>query len=330
MELKDTFNRSHDYLRISLTERCNLRCTYCMPEEGVALSPKPKIMNVDEILGISKVFVDQGIKKIRLTGGEPLVKRGIDRILKGLSSYDIELSITTNAVILDQHLDILKSTGVRNLNISIDTLQKEKFRIITRRDHYSRVMNVIQKVQADPFFNVKLNAVLIKGFNDDEIVDFIELTRDMNIGMRFIEFMPFNGNQWEVDKLVSDQKVLETLQAYYGPSVIQRLQDKQNDTSRNYRIGDYKGSFALISTVTNPFCDSCNRIRLMANGKIKNCLFSPGETDILGPYREGKDIVPIIQSSLLKKHQSRGGLSADSDFINPDKHNNRSMIMIGG
>lgn len=326
----DPFGRTHTYLRISLTERCNLRCTYCMPEEGVKLSPRSQIMNAKEVIGLAKEFVSLGVTKIRLTGGEPLVKKGIDRILRGLSQLKVDLSITTNALILDRYIDLLKETGVRHLNISIDTLSREKYEIITRRDQYLTVLNAIHKVSNDPFFKVKLNAVLIKGFNDMEIIDFIELTKEMDLSMRFIEFMPFDGNRWNMEKLVSQEEVLSIVHQHYQKEKTIRLIDQKNDTARNFKIEGFKGTFAIISTVTNPFCDSCNRIRLMANGKIKNCLFSTGETDLLTHYRAGKDIKPLIQENISAKKESRGGLIQNEAFTNTDNHKNRSMIMIGG
>lgn len=301
-----------------------------MPEEGVKLSPRPHIMNADEVIGIAQEFVKMGVTKIRLTGGEPLVKKGIDRILRGLAQLDVTLSMTTNAVILDRYIDLLKETGVRHLNISIDTLNREKFEVITRRDQYLTVMDAIRKVSRDPFFKVKLNAVLIKGFNDMEIIDFIELTREMNLSMRFIEFMPFDGNRWNMDKLVSQNDILSIVHNHYQAQKTIRLKDQKNDTARNYQISGYKGSFAIISTVTNPFCDTCNRIRLMANGQIKNCLFSSGETDLLTSYRAGKDIQPLIQKNINTKKKSRGGLINNEAFNDPTNHKNRSMIMIGG
>ncbi len=329
-QIIDSFGRSHTYLRISLTERCNLRCTYCMPADGVKLSPRSHIMNAEEVIGIAREFVALGVTRIRLTGGEPLIKKGIDRVLEGLSQLKVDLSITTNGLVLEKYIALLKATGVQRLNISIDTLNREKFEIITRRDRYTAVMDVIQKVSNDPFFKVKLNAVLIKGFNDSEIIDFIELTKNMNLSMRFIEFMPFDGNRWNMDKLVSQDEILSIVHQYYQQENIIRLKDQKNDTARNYQIRGHKGSFAIISTVTNPFCDTCNRIRLTANGHIKNCLFSSGETDLLTSYRNGEDIKPLIQQNISTKKKSRGGLITDEAFNNPDNHKNRSMIMIGG
>ena len=183
----------------------------------------------------------------------------------------------------------------------------------------------------DAGFNVKLNCVLMKGVNDDEIIDFIELSKAHPFHVRFIEFMPFDGNRWQMNKLVSHETIMNVVGDAYAKRDILRLQDKPHDTARNYRIAGYEGTFAIISTVTNPFCDSCNRIRLTANGRLKNCLFSASESDLLTPLREGKDIEPIIAKTVKAKFASRGGMDTLEKFSNPDNYEqNRSMITIGG
>lgn len=328
--LTDSFGRKHTYLRISLTELCNLRCTYCMPAEGIQLAPKSHIMTYDEVFTIAKTFVDHGITKIRLTGGEPLVRKDVHVILKQLSELPIELSMTTNAVLVDRYIDVLKACGIKNINVSLDSLQPEKFKTITRRDQFQKVYDNLMLLISEGF-NVKVNAVLIKGFNDNEIVDFVELTKDLDISVRFIEFMPFSGNNWDKSRLVSLQNILDLLEDFYNEERIKRIIDAPNDTSKNYQIDGYRGSFAVISSVTNPFCDTCNRIRLTANGQIKNCLFSNTESDLLTPLREGKPIEPIIAKALQSKFKMRGGMDTDEKLQSPDIHGqNRSMITIGG
>jgi len=328
--LTDNFGRQHSYLRISLTELCNLRCTYCMPAEGIQLSPKSHIMNFDEVYTIAKTFVDHGVSKIRLTGGEPFVRKDVDIILKKLATLPIELAITSNAVIIDRFIDLLKECNINNLNISLDSLVKDKFTQITRRNDFDKVINNIHLL-INEGFNVKINAVLIKGFNDNEIIDFINFTKDLPINMRFIEFMPFDGNRWNKEKMVSLNEVLDRVNNTFSESEIIRLKDAPNDTSKNYKIEGYKGSFAIISSVTNPFCDSCNRLRLTANGRIKNCLFSASESDLLTTLREGKDITPTIQKAVQAKFKVRGGMDTLDKLESPDLHsNNRSMIAIGG
>jgi molybdenum cofactor biosynthesis protein A len=328
--LQDLHGRDHGYLRISLIERCNLRCSYCMPEEGVQLSPKSHLMTYEEIYEIAKTFVDNGVTKIRLTGGEPLIRKDIPVILEKLATLPVELSITSNAVIIDKFIDVLKLNGVKKINISLDSLDREKFKHITRRDQFDIVYkNMLLLVEEG--FNVKVNVVLMKDFNDNEIIDFINLTKDLPINVRFIEFMPFDGNKWDISKMVSYKEVMECVSSTFSETEFERIQDAPNDTSKNYRIKGYQGSFAIISSVTNPFCDFCNRLRLTANGQLKNCLFSSTESDLLTTLRAGKSIEPIIQKAVQAKFKVRGGMDTLEKLQEPKSHNNnRSMITIGG
>ncbi len=328
--LQDSHGRDHTYLRISLTERCNLRCSYCMPADGVPLSPKSHLMSYEEIYDIAKTFVDHGVTKIRLTGGEPLVRKDIPVILDKLATLPVELSITSNAIIIDKFIDVLKTNGIKSINVSLDSLDREKFKHITRRDQFDKVYNNILLLVKEGF-QVKINAVLMKGFNDNEIIDFIKATKDLPISMRFIEFMPFDGNKWDMSKMVSYQDVMEQVNQAFPESQIERLQDAPNDTSKNYKIKGYKGSFAIISSVTNPFCDTCNRLRLTANGQLKNCLFSSTESDLLKTLRSGQPIEPIIQKAVQAKFKVRGGMNTIEKLQEPKLHTkNRSMITIGG
>lgn len=328
--LLDSHGRDHAYLRISLIERCNLRCTYCMPEEGVALSPKSHLMTYEEIYKIAKTFSDHGVTKIRLTGGEPLIRKDIPVILEKLATLPVELSITSNAVIIDKFIDVLKANGVNKINVSLDSLDEGKFKHITRRNEFKKVYNNILLL-VEEGFKVKVNAVLMKGFNDNEIIDFINFTKDLPISVRFIEFMPFDGNKWDMGKMVSYAEVMKYVNEAFENENFERLQDAPNDTAKNYKIKDYKGTFAIISSVTNPFCDSCNRLRLTANGQLKNCLFSSGESDILTTLRAGKSIEPIIRKAVQAKFKVRGGMDTLKKLKEPKLHNNnRSMITIGG
>ncbi|UKM64427.1 GTP 3',8-cyclase MoaA [Flavobacteriaceae bacterium GSB9] len=328
--LEDKFGREHTYLRISLTERCNLRCTYCMPEEGIPLSPKSHLMTYEEIYDIAKTFVKHGVNKIRLTGGEPLVRKDLPVILEKLATLPVELSITSNAVIIDKFIDVLKTTGVNKINVSLDSLDINKFKHITRRNDFKKVYdNILLLVKEG--FTVKVNAVLMKSFNDNEIINFIKFTKDLPVSVRFIEFMPFDGNKWDMSKMVSYAEVMKHVNSAFSKNDIVRLQDAPNDTSKNYKIKGYKGSFAVISSVTNPFCDSCNRLRLTANGQLKNCLFSSSESDLLTSFRTGKPIEPIIKKAVLAKLKMRGGMDTLKKLKEPKRHNNnRSMIAIGG
>jgi len=328
--LTDSFNRKHNYLRISLTEKCNLRCTYCMPAEGIPLSPRAHLMTANEIFEIAKLFVENGVTKIRLTGGEPFVRKDFETIIRKLATLNIEIAITTNGILLERYLPLLVELNITNITISIDSLNAEKNQLITRRDHFKTVWNAIKSLQTHTK-QVKLNVVLIKGTNDNEIVDFIKLTKNNNYKIRFIEFMPFDGNRWNTNKLVSQQDILTSTNNSFGEVNVIREKDLPNDTSRNYSIKGFKGKFAIISSVTNPFCDSCNRIRLTADGKLKNCLFSANETSLLQDYRSGKNILPLIKLAIATKQKSRGGMDTFKKLSNEKLHsNNRSMIAIGG
>lgn len=326
----DQHHRKHDYLRISLTERCNLRCFYCMPEEGVPLAPKQHLMTYEEILAIAKVFVQLGVRKIRLTGGEPLVRKDVGVILEALGKLPVQLAMTTNGILVHKHIATLKKAGLKAINISLDTLDRDKFAIVTKRDNFERVWQNIQLLLREGF-RVKLNVVLMRTVNFDEIIDFIELTKNLPLQIQFIEFMPFDGNQWDWKKGISLAEILEVINQHYTEENILRIEDQPNDTAVNYKVKNHQGSFAIISTITNPFCGTCNRIRLTANGRIKNCLFSTSETDLLTPFRNGEAIEPIILESVLTKHKERGGFESQEAFTNPENHQeNRSMILIGG
>lgn len=328
--LQDAFGRKHDYLRISITEHCNLRCTYCMPEEGIQLTPKSHLMTADEIVSIAQTFVNLGVTKIRLTGGEPLVRKDAKIIILRLGKLGVNLSITTNGILVSNFIETFKEAGINTVNISIDSLQKDKFNAITRREYFEIVQKNIDLLLKEKF-NVKLNVVLVKLFNDNEILDFISLTKNATIQIRFIEFMPFSGNQWDKSKLVSYAEIMETIQSKYPISEMERLQDSPNDTAKNFKISNFTGSFAVISSVTNPFCSTCNRIRLTADGKLKNCLFSNSETSLLETLRAGESILPLIHQNLIAKKAVRAGMDDDLKFQNPDLFSqNRSMIAIGG
>ncbi len=329
-KLIDGFGRVHDYLRISLTERCNLRCFYCMPEEGIALREKSVFMTAEETFAIAKEFVSMGVKKIRLTGGEPLIKKNISKILHDLASLNIELAITTNGILVDQYLNDFKQTGLRAVNVSLDSLDQKNFERISRRNYFQRIVSNIHLL-VNEGFQTKINVVVMRGVNDHEIIDFINYTRDLPVQIRFIEFMPFDGNNWNWEKKVSFNEIMQQVHTEFGYDDVEHLASKPNDTTKNFRIKNFQGSFGVISSVTNPFCDSCNRIRLTADGKIKNCLFSQSETDLLSAFRNGESIRPLIIDTVLHKKKSRGGIDS---FENPENQklfqNNRSMTTIGG
>jgi len=328
IQILDKFGRVHDYLRISLTERCNLRCFYCMPEEGVKLRDKANFMTSEEIIDIAKMFVDLGIKKIRITGGEPLIKKDIKNLLLQLGQLPVELVMTTNAVLADKFIDTFKAAGIKSINVSLDSLEEDKFNTISKRKYFTKIKSNIDLL-IEEGFNVKVNAVIIKDLNEHEIPAFIEWTKHKKVSVQFIEFMPFDGNKWEWDKKVSFKEILTIVNDHFGEENIVKITDKPNSTSRNYQLSKGVGTFGIISSVTNPFCDTCNRIRLTADGKIKNCLFSESETDVLMTLRKKKDIKALIIESISNKKKARGGYPEfNDDFVKGMK--NRSMTTIGG
>jgi len=325
--ITDTFGRVHNYLRISLTDNCNLRCFYCMPDEKYAFAPAAKLMQPDEIETIAKLFVAHGVKKIRLTGGEPLVRKDAPAIIDKLGKLGIELAITTNGVRINEMMDNLMSAQVKTINISLDTLDAEKFKKITRRDLFQKVRDNINLLIQNNF-RVKINVVLMKGLNDDEILDFIEMTRDSQIEVRFIEFMPFSGNRWTSNQVFTLEEIVTEVQSRYD---ILAIEPEAHDTAKKFKIPGFAGNFAVISTMTAPFCSSCNRIRLTADGKLKNCLFSKGETDLLSALRRGEEIMPLIEGTIKAKHKALGGqFSGVFQDIDTSTLDNRSMITIGG
>jgi cyclic pyranopterin phosphate synthase len=328
--LTDDFGRKHNYLRISLIEKCNLRCTYCMPAEGILLSPKSSLMTADEIYAIAKTFVNNGVNKIRLTGGEPLLRKDFPEIIAQLASLKTEISITTNGILIDKHIDILKQYNVKKINLSLDTLVPSKFQTITLRNQFEKVIDNLYLLLNNDF-KIKINVVLINGFNDNEIIDFINLTEHLPISIRFIEFMPFAGNDWDKSKMVSQDEILNQVENHFSASKLEKLDNEKNFTAREFKIKNHLGSFGIISSITNPFCDGCNRIRLTANGKIKNCLFSNSETDLLTAFRNGESIEDLIGFSIKNKKKIRAGMNTVDQVSNPVlNQDNRSMITIGG
>jgi len=327
VRLTDSFNRVHDYLRISLTDNCNLRCFYCMPDEEYDFTPASRLMQQHEIETLAKLFVGQGVKKIRLTGGEPLVRKDAAKIISSLGSLPVELAITTNGTRLHEMLPVLKAANIKIVNISLDTLQPDKFMLITRRDLFHQVRSNIELLLHHQF-NVKINVVVMKGFNDDEINDFIAWTTHIPVQVRFIEFMPFSGNRWTSNKVFSLHEILTVIEEQFP---FLPVQGEKNDTAKHFTVPGHAGSFAVISTMSAPFCSTCNRMRLTADGKLKNCLFSNGETDLLSALRNGDDVLPLIHASIQSKAKELGGqFSGTFEKLEAATIHNRSMITIGG
>lgn len=324
--LQDSLGRKHDYLRISLTDNCNFRCSYCMPDEDMDFLSDDHLMRPEEIEQFAKIFIRLGTKKIRLTGGEPLVRKDAAQIIQRLSALPVELTLTTNGFLTDRFIDVFQQAGIRSVNVSLDTLNSDKFQIITRRNKFDKVWsNIIELVQAG--FHVKVNCVVMAGVNTDELLDFVALTEKLPLHIRFIEFMPFTGNRWESKQVFAWEQMLEIITQKY---TITKLGDGPHDTAKKYQVPGFTGTFAVISTMSAPFCSTCNRMRLTADGKMKNCLFSQGETDLLSAMRRGEDIEQLIRQNLLEKHASLGGQFSDYTVTKGDELQNRSMIAIGG
>ncbi len=323
----DNYNRVHDYLRISLTDNCNLRCFYCMPDEDYDFTPPSRLMQPDEIVALAKIFVDEGVKKIRLTGGEPFVRKDASKIILGLSELPVELSITTNGTRIHDFIDVMENAGIKSINVSLDTLDADKFMLVTRRNVFTQVMENINLLLSRGF-ELKINVVVMKDLNDIEINDFIAWTREVPVHIRFIEFMPFSGNRWTSNKVVSSAEILEIAGQQFEYLA---MPGGINDTARKYAIPGHRGDFAIISTMTAPFCSGCNRMRLTADGKLKNCLFSNGETDLLKPLRSGESVLPLIHQNIRSKEKELGGqFTTAIQHIEALNIENRSMITIGG
>lgn len=325
--LTDRFHRTHNYLRISLTDNCDLRCTYCMPEEDHAVTPSARLLQPVEIECIARIFTSLGVNKIRLTGGEPLIRKDAADIIGRLAQLPVVLTLTTNGTRLHQYTELLSACGIRSLNISLDTLDPDRFLLMTRRNLFAQVKSNIDEMVALGF-EVKVNTVVMKGVNDDELEAFIRWTRNLPIHVRFIEFMPFTGNRWQPEKVLGWQQILERATSAFD---IRPLGRDTHGTAKKYAVNGHLGTFAVISTMTAPFCGDCNRLRLTADGKMKNCLFSPSETDLLTAYRNGEDIIPLIQANVRDKRESLGGqFTAGPQQVDATQIENRSMISIGG
>jgi cyclic pyranopterin phosphate synthase len=298
-----------------------------MPVEEMEWMPQSKLMSAQEIVKLAEIFVSLGVKKIRLTGGEPLVRKDFGQILEELARLPVELTLTTNGILIPQYLESLKKTGVRSINVSLDTLQPERFFKLTRRDQFHQVWENVQLLlQAG--FRVKLNAVALHGMIEEEVGDFVQLTEKLSIHVRFIEFMPFSGNHWQSKQVVTAAALLELIQPRFA---VVKLDDQQHDTAKKYQVPGFAGTFAFITTMSEHFCGSCNRLRRTADGKITNCLFGKEELDLLGALRQGQEVTHLILQSLARKHAALGGqFSQDYSQANPSAIENRSMINIGG
>ncbi|KAI1102633.1 molybdenum cofactor biosynthesis prote [Jackrogersella minutella] len=301
--LTDTFHRQHDYLRISLTERCNLRCVYCMPEEGVPLSPPKELLTTPEVVILSSLFVSQGVNKIRLTGGEPTIRKDILPLMQQIGALRPrglrELCLTTNGIALHRKLEGMVEAGLTGVNLSLDTLDPWQFQIMTRRKGFDAVIKSIEKVfelnKHGAGIKLKINAVVMRGINDREIIPFVEMTREKDIEVRFIEYMPFDGNKWNEGKMFSYAEMLDRIREKFPG--LEKVQGHKNDTSKTYRIPGFVGKIGFITSMTHNFCGTCNRLRITSDGNLKVCLFGNAEVSLRDILRESNGGEPIDEEA---------------------------------
>ncbi len=328
-QLLDSFGRVHTNLRISVTDVCNFRCIYCMPEDMVFM-PDSALMTYDEILYFTRIFVGLGVNKIRITGGEPLVRPGVPHLIEQLGQIDAlkDISLTTNGIGLINQAQALYDAGLRRINVSLDTLNEEKFEQMTRRKVLSRVIKGLKAAHECGFNPIKVNAVAMRGFTDDEIVDLATFARQNSYQLRFIEFMPLDADDiWGRNMFIPGKEIIEKISRVYPLERMPLNGDAKSDTAQRFRFADNGTELGVIPSVSEPFCESCNRIRLTADGKFRTCLFSLTEIDLLTPLREGADdetIKELIIDAVAKKEA--GHKINAADFVKPE----RNMSRIGG
>ncbi len=330
--LLDRFGRVHDYLRISVTDRCNLRCVYCMPPEGVKFQPHEQILRYEEIVEVVKAAASLGVKRLRLTGGEPLVRRDIEKLVAMLSAIPgiEDIALTTNGIFLAKMAKELKEAGLTRVNISLDSLREDRFREITRGGELSRVLEAIEASIAVGFSPVKLNVVLMKGFNDDEMEDFLRLTIDNPLNVRFIEYMPIGeaSDEWR-SRYLPLSEVLKRAEAM-GLQAKQSEKVFGNGPSENYRLPGARGSFGLIHPVSDHFCGNCNRLRLTADGNLKPCLYWIDELNVRPFIGDPEGLKQLFFRALAIKpenHEMAQALEQQAQSHTPTL---RRMSQIGG
>ena len=327
--LLDTFGRLHDNLRISVTDRCNIRCYYCMPETGVPFTPHAEILRYEEIDRFVRIAVSLGVTKVRITGGEPLVRRDLPTLVSALRNIDglREIALTTNAVLLAEQAADLYSAGLRRLNIHLDTLDRERFRQITRRDDLERVLGGLMRAKELGFAPIKINAVALKGLTEPDIVPLARFGREHGFEVRFIEFMPLDAQHlWDRSKVLAMDDILAVIEREVGALEVIPDADPRAP-ALEYRYLDGGGSIGFIASVSRPFCLNCNRIRLTSDGKLRYCLFAIEETDVKSLLRNGapdSEIAETISETVRRKWL--GHEISSTTFVAPP----RPMYSIGG
>jgi molybdenum cofactor biosynthesis protein A len=325
--LYDNHNRPINYLRLAVTDRCNLRCFYCMPEEGIKYVHRTKLLSYEEMLRLSALLGSMGVNKVRITGGEPFVRHNLIDFLWQLSDTDgiNEIAITTNGILTAQYIPAMKAMGIRTVNLSLDTLDNERFFKITRRNEFAKVRQCLDKLLENDF-EVKINAVVMDGQNTEDILPLVALTRDANVSVRFIEEMPFNGEGAHYPKLEWNfKKILSEIQSQYPD--IAKIADPQNSTSYNYQIPNHRGTVGIIAAFSRTFCGTCNRIRITAQGDLKTCLYDNGVLNVRDLLREYPHNEPI-KEALLKAFGNRPKDGFEAEALRSPV--SESMSTIGG
>ena len=324
-QLIDTYGRVHRDLRISVTDRCNFRCQYCMPEEGMDWTPREELLTFEEIERLASLLVNKfGIESIRLTGGEPTVRANLSKLIEKLAKLDVDLSLTTNGATLPLIAGDLYNAGLDRINISLDTLDRKRFESLTRRDNLKQVLHGIETAKSVGFDPVKINMVVMKGVNDDEVLDFVSYGRENGLVVRFIEFMPLDADEtWEKSKVMPQNEILDLISSKHDLEPLSR----GSSPAARWKFVDGPGEIGIIATVSEAFCDACDRIRLTADGKFRNCLFAIEEYDVRKLLRENAGDEKIIELfSHAVKQKWAGHQIGKSVFIRPSK----SMSQIGG
>ncbi len=307
-KLIDNFGRQMEYVRLAVTDRCNLRCQYCMPAHGIDIVPRQELLSYKEMYRLIRVLTELGVNKVRLTGGEPFVRKDFVGFLEMLSYNDLldAINITTNGAMISKHISKIEQLKkVKNINLSIDSLHREKFAKITRRDVFPEVYETFENLEKSSL-NLKLNVVVQSGFNTDEIVDFVRLTKDKNVAVRFIEEMPFNGKgQREMQENWTFNKILNEVKTEFD---VQEIKSEKSSTSRNYKVDNHIGTFGIIPAFTRTICNDCNRIRITSTGTFKNCLFDDGVFNLRDLIRKGasNDDLKELFLSLVKQKPENG------------------------
>ena len=324
-QLIDGFGRVHRDLRISVTDRCNFRCTYCMPEEGMQWQERSNLLTFEEIERVARIMVERyGVDGIRLTGGEPLVRARLPLLVEKLAALGVDLAMTTNGVSLPLLAAELKAAGLTRVNISLDSFKRDRFLELTRRDDLDRVLAGIDAALEVGFDPVKVNCVVMKGINDDEVLDFAEYGREKGVVVRFIEFMPLDADEiWNNSLVLTQAEILETLRSAYDLEPVERT----SAPATRWRYADGKGEIGVVATVSESFCSTCDRVRITADGQFRSCLFSVDETDVRALLRDGSSddtVAAALERSVAGKWA--GHQINQVHFIRP----RRSMSEIGG